>query len=86
MMQKLDYRCLAVRCLQGTQCRRYLTGQAAKNCTVPIAAFDHRRTVEKCDGFLQRVSGPINVELTGLRRSYGEGPVERHVRPQEEKQ
>lgn len=22
-----------------------------------------------------------NVELTGLRRSYGEGPVERHVRP-----
>ena len=25
---------------------------------------------------------PANVELTGLRRSYGEGPVERHVRPQ----
>lgn len=22
-----------------------------------------------------------DVELTGLRRSYGEGPVERHVRP-----
>lgn len=60
-MEKLDYRCLATRCLQGTQCRRYLTGQAAKNCVVPIAAFDHRRTAEKCDGFLQRARGPINA-------------------------
>lgn len=51
---KLDYRCLANRCTQATQCRRYLSGSAAKNCTVPIAAFDHRRTAESCDGFLPR--------------------------------
>jgi hypothetical protein len=28
---------------------------------------------------------PPNVELTGLRRPYGEGPVERRVGPQTEK-
>lgn len=26
-----------------------------------------------------------NVELTDLCRPYGEGPVERHIRPQEER-
>lgn len=52
---KLDYRCLGKRCLQATQCRRFLTGTAAKNCTAPLAAFDSRRTAESCDGFLPRI-------------------------------
>lgn len=58
-VHKLDYRCLAVRCTQATKCRRFLMGDAAKNSTVRIAAFDSRRTPDACDGFLPRITSPL---------------------------
>lgn len=61
MIEKLDYRCLAVRCTQATKCRRFLMGDAAKNSTVRIAAFDSRRTADHCDGFLPRLLAPLSV-------------------------
>lgn len=54
MIKPLDYRCL-----QATRCRRFLTGEASKNCSVPLAAFDARRTPDSCDGFLPRITAPI---------------------------
>lgn len=62
LIAPLDYRCLANRCLQATRCRRYLTGEAAKNCSVPLAAFDARRTPESCDGFMPRITAPISED------------------------
>lgn len=64
MIHKLDYRCLGNYCTSATRCRRFLTGGAAKNSLIPLAAFDMRDTVE-CDGFLARIMGPICVESEG---------------------
>lgn len=61
---KLDFRCRAQGCAHGYNCRRFLTGDAAKNCDVPYAAFDMRDTVE-CDGFLPRIMAPIRVGSEG---------------------
>lgn len=58
MIKKLDYRCRAIGCTQGNHCRRFLTGDAAKNSAVPFAAFDTRRDTVACDGFLPRMMAP----------------------------
>lgn len=65
MIQKLDYRCRAIGCAKGNHCRRFLTGDAAKNSSVPFAAYDTRRDTVSCDGFLPRVMAPIAVETEG---------------------
>lgn len=56
-MIKLDYRCRGEGCAQAWACRRFITGDAAKKCTIPFAAFDMRDTVV-CDGFLVRDAAP----------------------------
>lgn len=66
MIHKLDFRCLGNYCTTATKCRRFLTGGAAKNCLLPMAAFDRRDKPEgKCDGFLPRIMEPIRVETEG---------------------
>lgn len=64
MMSKLDYRCRAIGCAQGNHCRRFITGDAAKACAIPFAAFDMRDTVT-CEGYLPRVMSPIGNETEG---------------------
>jgi hypothetical protein len=65
-VQKLDYRCLGNFCCEASKCRRFLTGGAAKNCLIPMAAFDLRdRADGQCDGFLPRIQEPIRVESEG---------------------
>lgn len=62
-MIKLDYRCLGNFCTQATQCRRFLTGGAAKHSLIPMAAFDRRdKPAGQCDGFIQRQMAPIVTE------------------------
>jgi hypothetical protein len=52
-MNKLDFRCNGVGCLEANKCRRFLVWPDSKNCPTPFAAFDMRDTVV-CDGFLLR--------------------------------
>lgn len=65
MISKLDYRCRAIGCTQGNHCRRFITGDAAKNSAVPFAAFDTRRDTVACDGFMPRVMAPIAIDTEG---------------------
>ena len=64
MIKKLDYRCRAIGCTQGNHCRRFITGDAAKNSAVPFAAFDTRRDIDQDQfaggryGFLPRMMAP----------------------------
>jgi len=63
---KLTHRCKAEGCEYPNECRRYMTGDAAKHSAVPYAAFDVRDTPEgQCDGFLPRIMAPIRVESEG---------------------
>lgn len=54
-MEKLDYRCRGQQCRAAKECRRFLTGAAAKQSSVPMAAFDVRLDPGGvCGSLLQR--------------------------------
>ena len=69
-------------CTQGNHCRRFLTGDAAKNSAVPFAAFDTRRDIGGVRRLLPRMMAPsLPSNSCAIKRpDQRPGAIQRHAR------